>query len=156
MSDSLWPHELQHTRVHVLHYLPKFAQTHVHWVSDVIQPSSPLSPSLFSSCLQSFPASGSISMSQLFESGGQSIGASASASVFPMNVQDWFPEQENRIDLFDILAVQGTLKSLLQRHNLKASVLQCLVFLILQHVTTGKNHSFDYTDLCWQSDVFAL
>ena len=75
----------------VLHYLPKFAQTHVHWVSDVIQPSSPLLPSLFSSCLQSFPASGSISMSQLFESGGQSTGASASASVLPVNIQDWFP-----------------------------------------------------------------
>ena len=75
----------------VLHYLPKFAQTHVHWVSDVIQPSSPLLPFLFSSCLQSFPTSGSISMSQLFESGGQSTGASASASVLPVNIQDWFP-----------------------------------------------------------------
>ena len=72
----------------VLHYPPKFAQTHVHWVSDVIQPSSPLSPALFSSCLQSFPASGSIPTSQLFESGGQSTGASASASVLPMNLQD--------------------------------------------------------------------
>ena len=45
----------------------------------------------FSSCLQSFPASGSFQMSQLFASGGQSIGASASASVLPMNIQDWFP-----------------------------------------------------------------
>ena len=73
----------------VLHHLPELAQTHVHWVCNAIQPSHPLVP--FSSCLQSFPASGSFSMSWLFRSGGQSIGASASASVFPMNIQDWFP-----------------------------------------------------------------
>ena len=73
----------------VLHHLPEFAQTHVHWVSDAIQPSHLLSP-LFPSCLQSFPASGSFPMSQLFSSGGQSIGASASASVLPMNIQGWF------------------------------------------------------------------
>ena len=61
----------------------------VYWVSDVIQPSHPLSP--FSSCPQSFPASGSFPMNQFFTSGGQSIGASASASVLPMSIQDWFP-----------------------------------------------------------------
>ena len=72
----------------VLHYLLEFAQTHVHWVSDAIQPSHPLSFLSLAfnlSQLESFP------MSQLFSSGGQSIGASASASVFPMNIQDWFP-----------------------------------------------------------------
>ena len=62
--------------------------THVHWVSDAIQHSSVIP---FSSCLQSFPASGSFQMSQFFASGGQSIGASASASVLPINIQDWFP-----------------------------------------------------------------
>ena len=67
--------------------LTKFTQTHVHWVSDTIQPS--VVP--FSSCLQSFPASGSFSMSQFFVTGGQSIGASASASVLLMNIQGWFP-----------------------------------------------------------------
>ena len=67
------------------------AQTHVHWVSDAIQPSHPLSPTPFPSCPQSFPASGSFLMNDLFRSGGQSIGASASASVLPMNIQDWFP-----------------------------------------------------------------
>ena len=72
----------------VLHYLPEFAQTHVHWVDEPIQPSHLLSP--FSSCLQSFPALGSFSVSWLFASGGQSIGASASASVLPMNIKDWF------------------------------------------------------------------
>ena len=74
----------------ILHYLLEFAQTHVHWVSDAIQPSCPLS-SPFPPCLQSFPASGSFLMSWLFVSGGQSIGASASALVLPMNIQDWFP-----------------------------------------------------------------
>ena len=71
----------------VHHQLPEFTQTHVHRVSDAIQPSHPLS-SPFSSCPQSFPASGSFPMSQLFASGGQSIRASASASVLPMNIQD--------------------------------------------------------------------
>ena len=72
------------------HQLPELAQTHVHWVGDVIQPSRPLS-SPFSPCLRSFPASGSFPMSWLFTSSGQSIEASASASVLPMNIQDWFP-----------------------------------------------------------------
>ena len=73
----------------VYHQLLELAQTHVHWVSDAIQPSHPVIP--FSSCLQSFPASGSFPTSEFFPSGGQSIGASASASVLPMNIQGWFP-----------------------------------------------------------------
>ena len=72
-----------------LHYLQEFAQTHVHWFSDAIQPSHPLSPS--SSCPQSFPASGSFLMSQLFTSGGKSIEVSASALVLQMIIQGWFP-----------------------------------------------------------------
>ena len=55
VSSSLWPHRLQHTRLPCLHYLPEFAQTHIHWVDDVIQPSHPVSP--FSSCPPSFLAS---------------------------------------------------------------------------------------------------
>ena len=73
----------------VHHQLPESTQTHVHWVGDAIQPSSSVVP--FSSCLQSSPASGSFLVSQFFTSGSQSIGVSASASVLPMNVQDWFP-----------------------------------------------------------------
>ena len=72
----------------VSHQLPELTQTHVHWVGDAVQPSHPVIPF---SCLQSFPASGSFPMSQFFPSGGQSIEASASASVLPMNIQDWFP-----------------------------------------------------------------
>ena len=85
----------------------------------------PRPPSIFPS-IRVFPKS------QFFASGGQSIGASASASVFPMNIQDWF----------DLLAVQGTLKSLVQNHSSKASILQHSAFFIVQlshpYMTTGK------------------
>ena len=74
----------------VLHHLPKLAQTRVHWVGDAVQPSSS-SVVPFSSCHQSFPASGSFLMRRLFASGGPSIGAPASASVLPMNIQALFP-----------------------------------------------------------------
>ena len=70
----------------VHHQLLEFTQIHVQWVGDAIQPSHPVIP--FSSCPQSFPASRSSQMSQLFASGGQSIGVSASASVLPMNILD--------------------------------------------------------------------
>ena len=73
----------------VYHQLLELTQTHVHWDGDAIQPSHPVVP--FSSCLQTFQASGSFPMSQFFASGGQSIGVSASPSVPPMNIQDWFP-----------------------------------------------------------------
>ena len=73
----------------VLDQLLELAQTHVHWVGDAIQPSHPLSspsPPAFNLS----PASGSFPVSQFFPSGGQSIGAPASASVLPVNIQDWF------------------------------------------------------------------
>ena len=73
----------------VHHQLLELTQTHIHQVGDAIQLSHPVHP--FSSCLQSFPASGSFLVSQFFASGGQSIEVSASASVLPMNIQDWFP-----------------------------------------------------------------
>ena len=71
----------------VHHQLPELAQTHIHWSHPTIL--SSVIP--FSSCLQSFPASGSFLMIQLFTSGGQSIGASASAPVLRVNIQDCFP-----------------------------------------------------------------
>ena len=73
----------------VHHQLPEFTQTHVRWVGDAIQPFHPLIS--FSSCPQSFPASRSFQMSQLFASGGQSIGVATSKSVLPMTSQDWCP-----------------------------------------------------------------
>ena len=72
------------------HQLLELSQTHVHWVGDAIQLSHPLSFPL-PSCLQSVPASGSFPMSQFFTSGGQSNRVSTSASVSPMNIQNWFP-----------------------------------------------------------------
>ena len=92
----------------------------------------------FSSCLQSFPASGYFPRSQFFASGGQSIGVSASTSVLP-----WTPRLISfRMDWLDLLAVQGTLKSLLQHHSSKASILWHSAFLIVQlshpYMTTGK------------------
>ena len=93
----------------------------------------------FSSSLQSCPALGSFQMSHFFTSGGQSIGVSALASVLPMNIQDWFPLGWTG---FDLLSVQGTLKSLLQHHSSKASILRCSAFFIVQlshpFMTTGK------------------
>ena len=74
----------------VHHQLPESTQTHVHWVG-WCHPTISSSVIPFSFCPQSFPASGSFPMSQLFTSGGQSIGVSALASILPMNIQDWFP-----------------------------------------------------------------
>ena len=88
----------------------------------------------FSSCLQSFPASGSFQISQLFASGGQSIGVAASTSVLSVNIQDWFP-----------FGWTGTLKSLLQHYSSKASILQHSAFFIVQfshpYMTAGKTMS---------------
>ena len=70
--------------------LPELTQTHVHWVGDAIQPSHPLS-SPSPPAFNLFPASRSFQTSQFFATKGQSIGVSASASVLPMNIQDWFP-----------------------------------------------------------------
>ena len=80
----------------------------------------------FSSCLQSFPTSGSFLVSWLFASGGQSI--RASVSILPMNTQGWFFQ----IDQFYLLAVQGTLKSLLQPHSSEASICWCSVSFMVQ------------------------
>ena len=101
----------------VPHQLPECAQVHVYWVGDAIQLSHPATS--FSSHPQSFPASRSPPMSQLFASGDQSSGASASASVPPMNTQDWSPLGWTG---WISLAVQGTLKSLLPHHSSKASI----------------------------------
>ena len=91
--------------------------------------------------LQSFLASGSFQMSQFFASGGQSIGVSASTSVLPKNIQDWFP-----LGWTGLLAVQGTLKSLLQHHASRASIFRCSAFFMVQlshpYMTTRKTIIF--------------
>ena len=90
MSNSLQPHGLQHTRLACPSPTPGACSKSCpssRWCHPII--SSSVVP--FSSCLQSFPASGSFPVNQFFSSGGQSIRASASALVLPMNIQDWFP-----------------------------------------------------------------
>ena len=90
ISDSLWPHGLKQARLPCSSPAPRDCSSSYllcHWCHLTI--SSSVVP--FSSCVQSFPASGSFLKSQFFTSGGQSIGASASASVLPMNIQGWFP-----------------------------------------------------------------
>ena len=97
----------------------------------------------FSFCFPSFPASGSFPMSQLFASGGQSTGGSALASFPPKKGLISF-----RMDWLDLLAVQGTLKSLLQHHSSKASFLYGPTLITIQ--AYWKSHGFDYMDLCQQ------
>ena len=138
VSDSLRPHESQHSRPPcpspTAGVYPNPCPSS-QWCHPAI--SSSVVP--FSSCPQSFPASGSFPLSQLFASGGQSIGVSASTSVLPVNTPDWSPLGW---DWLDLLAVQGTLKSLLQHHSSKASILQQSALFVVQlshpHMTTGK------------------
>ena len=126
----------------VHHQLPEPTQSHVHWVSDAIQPSHPLlSPSL--------PAFNISQHQGLFKwvSSLHQV-----AKVLEFQLQHQFPNEYSglisfRMDWLDLLAVQGTLKSLLQHHSSKASLLQHLAFFIVQlsqaYMTTGKNHNFD-------------
>ena len=94
---------------------------------------------LFSSCLQSFPASGSFPMSQFFPSGGQSIGASVSASVLRMNIQDWSPLGWTGWISFQS---KGLSQESYQHHSSKASILHCPAFFMIQlsylYMATGK------------------
>ena len=136
MSDSLRPHGLWNTRLPSPSTSPRvcsdscpFNQRCYLTISSSAVP--------FSFCLPSFPASGSFPMSQLFASGAQNI---CSFSIRPSN--DYLRLASFRIDWFDLIAAQGTLKSLLQHHNFKTSILWCLTFFMDQlsylYVTTGK------------------
>ena len=133
---TLQPHEPQHARPPCPSPTPGVHANPciLSWWCDSTISSSAVP---FSSCPQSLPASGSFQMSQLFASGGQSIGVSASKSALPINTQDWYPLQ-----WLDLLAVQGTLKSILQHHSSTASILQCSAFFIVHlshpYMTTGK------------------
>ena len=121
----------------VLHYLQEFPQTHVHWVSDVIQPSHPLSS-------PSPPTSNLLSIRIFSNESAPGIRWpkywSFSFSISPSN--EYSGLVSFRIHWFDFLAVQGTLKSLLQHHSSKASILQCSAFFMVQlshsYMTTGK------------------
>ena len=127
VCNPFWPHGLQHARLPGPSLFPGACPNSCPlslWSHSTIS----FSVVPFSSCLQSFPASGSFPMSRLFTSGGQSIGA----SVLPTSIQSWFP--------LGLTAIQGTLKSLLQ-HNLKVSIIWLSAFFYsptLTHTTTGE------------------
>ena len=143
MSDSLRPHGLQHGRPPCSSPTPRVYSDSCP-LSWWCHPTVSVSVIPFSH-LQSFPASGSFQMSQFFASGGQIIGLSASASILPMNIQDWFPLGWTG----GFLAVQGTLKSFLQYHSSSALSINssALSFLYSPTLTSilayWKNHSFD-------------
>ena len=138
VSDSLQLHRMQHARPPCPSPAPR-AYSNSCPSSRWCHPTFSSSVISFSSCFQSFPASGSFPRSQFLASCSQSIGVSASASVLPMNTQDWFPF---RMDWLDLLAVQETRKSLLQHHSSKASILWRSAFFIVwlshPYMTTGK------------------
>ena len=108
----------------------------------------------FSSCFQTFLALGSFLMSQLITTGGQSIGASASASVLPMNIQGWFPL---RLTALILLSKGLSLfsRTTVQKHQFFGTQPSLGPILTSVH-DYWKNHRVDYMDLCWQSDIFAF
>ena len=144
LSNSLQPHELQHARPPCPSPTPRVHPNSC-LSSQLCHPAISSSVIPFSSCPQSLPDSESFKMSQLFTSGGQSIGVSASASVLPMNTQDWSP-----LGWTHWISLQS--KGLTRvfsntHHSSKALILQCSAFFTVQlsHLYTDhrKNHSLD-------------
>ena len=152
VSDSLRPHGLHHARLPCPSPTPGACSNSCPW-SWWCHPSISSSVIPFSSSLQSFPASGSFQMSQFFASDSQHIGASASTSFLPLYIQGWFP-----LGWTGLISLKSErLSGLLQHHSSKALVFHHSAFFMVQHsrpfVTTGKNQSFDCTDLCQQNNV---
>ena len=135
----------------VLPYLPEFAQTHLSILSMMLS-SCLILCHPFSSCPQSFPASGSFPLSRVFTLGGQSIGAWASASVLPMNSQGWLP-----LGLTGLISLLSKgCSRVFSSTSLKTSIIWHSAFFMVQlsllYMTTGKNIALT-TDLCRQSNV---
>ena len=159
MSAILWSHRLQYGRLSFSSLSPRVCSNSCplsQWWHPTI--SSSVIP--VSSCPQCFPASWSFPVSWLFASSGQSIGASTSMyNEYYLSINEYSGLISFRIDWFDLLAVQGTLKSLsntiVRKHqffstqpSLSSKSLICTWLL--------ENHSFDYAYLCWQIDVSAF
>ena len=139
VSNYLQPHWLQNARLPCPSPTPRVYPNSRPLSGDALQPSHPLSspsPSAFNLSQHQ----GIFQWGQLFPSGGQSIGVVASTSILPKKHPGLI---SFRMDWVDLLAVQGTLKSLLQHHSSKASILQCSAFFTVQlsqpYMTTGKN-----------------
>ena len=155
MFNFFWPHGLQYTSLPCPSLSPRVCSNSCP-SSQWCHPTISSSVVHFSSCLQSFPESGSFPMSQFFTSGSQSIGVSASASVLPMNIQGWL-----LLGLVWCLVVQRTLKCLLQHHSSKASIFPHSAFFMVQdshpYMTTGKTialtiGTFASKGLLWGAD----
>ena len=150
MSDSSWPHGPHKPGLPVHHQLPEFAQTHVHWVGDAIQPSHPCHPLLLlPSIFLSIRVFSKESPLRIWWPKYWSF----SFNISPSNEHSGLISF--RIDCLDLLAVQGTLKSLLQHHSSKASIFQCSAFFIVQlshpFMTTGK--TFTRHQIYWHLDL---
>ena len=137
MSDSLQPHDCSTPGLPIHHQLPEFTQTHVHWVGDAIQPSHPLSspsPPAFN-----LPSTRVFSYESVLFIRWPKYW-SFSFSISPSN--EYSELISFRIDWLDLLAVQGTFKSLLQHHSLNTSILRSSTFFTVQlshpYMTTGK------------------
>jgi len=139
----------------VYHQLPESTQTHVHPVSDAIQPFHPLLsllllPSIFPS-IRIFPNQSALRITWPKY-------WSFSFSISPHN--EYSRLISFRMDWLDLLSIQGTLKSLLQHHSSKASILRCSAFFTVQlshpYTTTGKTIALTKMDICWQSNVSAF
>ena len=155
VSDFLWPHGLQNARLPCPSQFPGI-WSNTWWLSWWGHPTISSSVTPFSSCPQSLPVSGSFLMSRLFSSGGQSIGASASASVLPVNFQGWFP-----------IGLTGLISLLSKRLSrvFSSTTVQKYQFFSTQPSLGStltsihdywKNYSFDYINFCRQSDVSAF
>ena len=137
MFDSLRPHELQHTRLPCLSPFPRVCSNSCPlglWCPPTISSSL----TLFSSCLQSFQASRYFPMSQLFTSGGQSIRASATASVFPMDIRDWFHLGMNGLNSLLSKELSRVFSSITIWKQQSLGSVFFMVQLSHPYVTTGK------------------
>ena len=140
MSDSLWPHGLQNARLHC----PSLSLGVCLNLCSLIQwrhPTISSSVTPFSSCLQSFLASGSFPVSQLFASGGQRIGTSASALVLPMNIQGWFPLRLTGFISLSLLITWNNFSSLWLLSDLQNTLLSSSCLLNYLLVLPGKKLS---------------
>ena len=146
LSNSLWPDRLQHDRLPcpspVSRVCSNFCPS-CWWC----HPTMSSSVTSFSSCPQSFPASGSFPMSKLFESSGQSIGTSVSAPVIPMNIQGWFPLGLTGLIPLLSKGLSGVFSSTtIWKHEFSPAQSSLWSTLTSAH-DYYKNHSFDYADL---------
>ena len=155
MSNSSWHHGLQHTRLLCPSPSPGVCPSSCP-LNRWCHPSISSSVTLFF-CLQSFPASLSFPMSQLFALGTQNIGASVSALVLPMNIQRWFPLR--LVGLIALLSrgLSGVFSSTtVWKHQFFSAPLSVLSSSHIHTWSVEKKHSLDYMDLCQQSDVLAF